>query len=55
LGWKKVESKLLPLPKSCKMGCETMRCSCRKAGPPHPVNAPLGVEGAMVSLKICLQ
>ena len=46
-GWKKVESKLLPIqsdtdvaPKAllevircnCKMGCENMRCSCHKAG-----------------------
>ena len=47
LGWKAVEGKLLPVqcdmdvvPKAvlkvvrcnCKMGCDTLRCSCRKAG-----------------------
>ena len=47
LGWKAVEDKLVPMqcdmdvaPKTlqklvrcnCKMGCDTLRCSCRKAG-----------------------
>ena len=47
LGWKAVEGKLVPMqcdmevaPKTllqivrcnCKMGCESMRCSCRQAG-----------------------
>ena len=46
-GWMKVDDKLIPIqtdrdvaPKellqiircNCKIGCETMRCSCRKAG-----------------------
>ena len=47
LGWKAVEGKLLPVPCdmdvarkallkvvrfNSKMGCDTLRCSCRKAG-----------------------
>ena len=47
IGWKAVEGKLLPVqcdmdvapkallkvvPCNCKMGCDTLRCSCRKSG-----------------------
>ena len=66
LGWKAVEGKLVSMqcdmdvaPKALlkvvrcygKMGCDTLRCSCRKAG----WNAPLAVESVEASVLICMR
>ena len=66
LGWKAVDGKLMPMqcdmdvaPKAllkvvrcnCKMGCDTLRCSCRVAK--RGWNVPLAVESAEASVLIC--